>query len=284
MSLRIRLLFVSLVLLAAGLTAAGLVSYRSLSSFLHQRTDAQLDATVGNVNHMVSTLPADATITRQDLGAAAPGLWVLLRNPDGSTLWQIQGYRWTERPLTPLLPATLPALHAGGYLPSATFSTPAREISGVKFRMMVATMESGQTLIVGASMQEANRTLDRLVMVEEIGGALILVVAAVAGLWLMRLGLRPLVRMEATAETIAEENLAQRLPGDKAKTELGRLARVLNTMLSRLETGVHGTQGVGGTTARIRGAPPSFRRRRVARTSHADRRRASPRRVVPAAR
>jgi two-component system, OmpR family, sensor kinase len=237
MSLRIRLLVVSLVLLVAGLTAAGLVSYRSLSSFLHQRTDAQLDATVGNVDHVISTLPAGTTITRQDLGAAAPGLWVLLQKPDGTTLWEIQGYAWTAKPVSPRLPATLPALHETGYLgPSARFSTPARESDGPQFRMMVATMGSGQTLIVGASMQEAERTLNRLVMVELIGGALILLVAALAGTWLMRLGLRPLVRMEATAETIAEENLAQRLPGDKAKTELGRLARVLNTMLSRLET------------------------------------------------
>ncbi len=237
MSLRIRLLVVSLVLLVAGLTAAGLVSYRSLASFLHGRTDAQLDATVGNVNHVISSLPAGSAITRSDLGAAAPGLWVQLQKPDGSTLWEIQGYKWTERPLTPLLPTTLPALHTSGYLgPSAIFSTSARENGGVEFRVMVATMESGQTLIVGASMQEADRTLSRLVMVEEIGGALILLVAALAGTWLMRLGLRPLVRMEAAAETIAEENLAQRLPGDNAKTELGRLARVLNTMLSRLET------------------------------------------------
>lgn len=237
MSLRIRLLVVSLVLLAAGLTAAGLVSYRSLSSFLHQRTDAQLDATVGNVDHLISSLPAGTTITRQDLGAAAPGLWVHLQKPDGSTLWEIQGYKWTERPLTPRLPTPLPKLDAGAYLgPSATFTTPAREDGGVSFRMKVATMESGQTLIVGASMQEAARTLSRLTKVEELGGALILLVAALAGMWLMRLGLRPLVRMEAAAETIAEENLAQRLPGDEAKTELGRLARVLNTMLSRLET------------------------------------------------
>ena len=62
-----------------------------------------------------------------------------------------------------------------------------------------------------------------------------MLVAALAGTWLMRLGLRPLVKMEAAAESIAEENLAQRLPGDQSKTEIGRLAGVLNTMLSRLE-------------------------------------------------
>ena len=236
MSLRIRLLVVSLVLLVAGLTAAALVSYSSLSSFLHQRTDAQLDSAVGNVRHVIAALPAGSTIRRQDLGAAAPGLWIQLRDSNGNTVWQIQGYAWTAKPLTPQLPQTLPPLRANDYLgPSALFSTAAMENSGVQFRMMVATTPTGQTVLLGASMQETERTLSRLVMVETIGGALILLVAAIAGMWLMRLGLRPLVKMEAAAESIAEENLAQRLPGDQSRTEIGRLAGVLNTMLSRLE-------------------------------------------------
>ena len=71
MSLRIRLLVVSLALLIAGLTAAGLVSYSSLSSFLHARTDTQLDSAIGNVRHVLAALPAGETISRQDLGGAA---------------------------------------------------------------------------------------------------------------------------------------------------------------------------------------------------------------------
>ncbi|MEY2524378.1 MAG: two-component system, OmpR family, sensor kinase [Ilumatobacteraceae bacterium] len=237
MSLRIRLLVVSLALLVAGLTAAGLVSYSSLSSFLHARTDTQLDSAVGNVRHVLAALPAGETIQRQDLGAAAPGLWVQLRDKDGATLWEIQGYAWTAKPLTPQMPAALPPLReVDNYLgPSALFSTPAVENSGVQFRMIVSSTPTGQTVVVGASMQDTQRTLNRLVMVEVIGGALILLVAAIAGTWLMRLGLRPLVKMEAAAESIAEENLGQRLPGDQSKTEIGRLAGVLNTMLSRLE-------------------------------------------------
>ena len=237
MSLRIRLLVVSLALLVAGLTAAGLVGYSSLSSFLHSRTDAQLDSAVGNARHAIASQPAGTTISRQDLGAAAPGLWMQLRDSNGATLWQIQGYTWTDKPLSPRLPSKLPALHDNVYLgPSSKFTTSALETNHVDFRVMISTTPAGQTLVVGASLQEAERTLNRLVMVEVIGGLLILLVAAAAGTWLMRLGLRPLVKMEEAAESIAEENLAQRLPGDGAKTELGRLARVLNTMLSRLET------------------------------------------------
>ena len=103
------------------------------------------------------------------------------------------------------------------------------------FRVLVSTTPGG-TVIVAASEQETDRTLRRLVTIELLSGGLILLVATLSGLWLTRLGLRPLVRMEAAAENIAEENLAARLPEAAAGTEVGRLSRALNTMLTRLES------------------------------------------------
>jgi len=235
-SLRLRLLAASLLLLLCGLTAAGFVSYTSLSSFLRSRTDSQLHSAVSNVRRVIAQLPAGTTITTQQLGAAAPGVWVQLRESDGTTATEVQGYGWLAEPLTPALPAGLPALYGDTYLgPIAVITVPASEDHDVEFRTIVATTGAGQTLIVGASLQESARTLRRLVMVEIFAGGLILVTAALAGAWLVRLGLRPLARMEAAAETIAEENLAERLPGDDRRTEVGRFARVLNTMLARLE-------------------------------------------------
>jgi len=224
------------VLLVLGLSTAGLVGYRSLSSILRSRTDAQLEAGVANVRKVISGLPAGTTITAQQLGAAAPGVWVQLRSGAQAPPLEVQGYAWIAKPLTPQLPASLPALRGTTYLgPTATFDTASREAPGTDFRVMVATTATGQTLVVGASMQEPETTLRRLVVVEVVAGAAILVGATLLGMWLVALGLRPLARMEAAAETIAEENLAGRLPGDSAKTEVGRFARVLNTMLARLE-------------------------------------------------
>jgi signal transduction histidine kinase len=235
MSLRLRLLLASLVLLVLGLVTAGLVGYRSQSSFLRSRTDAQLEAAVSNVRRVIAGLPAGTSITKQDLGAAAPGVWVQLRSDAQAPELEVQGYAWIAKPLTPKLPETFPALSGGSYLgPTATFDTPSRE-SSTGFRVMVATTGTGQTLVVGASMQEPDTTLRRLVIVELIAGGVILVGATLIGMWLVTLGLRPLSRMEAAAESIAAENLAGRLPGDGASTEVGRFARVLNTMLSRLE-------------------------------------------------
>ncbi|MCY7302427.1 MAG: HAMP domain-containing protein, partial [Thermoleophilia bacterium] len=51
------------------------------------------------------------------------------------------------------------------------------------------------------------------------------------GLWLVRVGLRPLGWIEVTAAAIAGGDLSQRVDNDDQKTEVGRLGGALNTML-----------------------------------------------------
>ncbi|MGH9096140.1 MAG: sensor histidine kinase, partial [Acidimicrobiales bacterium] len=65
------------------------------------------------------------------------------------------------------------------------------------------------------------------------GGALI--AALLLGLWLVRVGLQPLRQVEVTAAAIAEGDLSRRIPGDERRTEVGRLSRVLNIMLARIQ-------------------------------------------------
>ncbi|SDO97408.1 two-component system, OmpR family, sensor kinase [Actinopolyspora xinjiangensis] len=66
-----------------------------------------------------------------------------------------------------------------------------------------------------------------------------LLLATVVGLvavgrWVVHLGLLPLTRMERTAGAIAEGNLELRLRETDPHTEIGRLGRVLNSMIERL--------------------------------------------------
>ena len=58
--------------------------------------------------------------------------------------------------------------------------------------------------------------------------------AAAAGWWLVRVGLRP-SRRGSDGRAIADGELDRRVPGDDAHTEVGRLARALNTMLGRIQ-------------------------------------------------
>src|SRR5262249_61216854 len=63
-----------------------------------------------------------------------------------------------------------------------------------------------------------------------------LVVSAGLGLWLSRLGLRPLRMIQATANRISSDNLSERIPVAEVHDEISNLARLLNEMFDRLES------------------------------------------------
>jgi two-component system OmpR family sensor kinase len=65
--------------------------------------------------------------------------------------------------------------------------------------------------------------------------AAVLVAIALVGLWVVRLGLRPLTAIGETAAMIAAGDLSQRVARDDEQTEVGRLGRALNAMLHQIE-------------------------------------------------
>ncbi|MFE3959130.1 sensor histidine kinase [Nocardia sp. NPDC059091] len=67
------------------------------------------------------------------------------------------------------------------------------------------------------------------------GAGLILALGGVAA-WLVRVGLRPLSRIEHTAEAIAAGDLDRRVEHADIHTEVGRLGTAFNVMLERLST------------------------------------------------
>ena len=96
-------------------------------------------------------------------------------------------------------------------------------------------MSDGRQLILGLPLTATDATLSHLVQVELLVTGAALLLAVLAGWWLVRIGLRPLAEVERAAEDVAGGELGRRVPGETATTEVGRLARVLNTMLGRIE-------------------------------------------------
>ena len=92
-----------------------------------------------------------------------------------------------------------------------------------------------QLLVVAAPLKEADETLHRLLIVELAVAASVLAAVLLLGLWLVRVGLRPLGRIEHTAAAIAGGDLSQRVENDDPRTEVGRLGGALNTMLGQIE-------------------------------------------------
>jgi two-component system OmpR family sensor kinase len=103
-----------------------------------------------------------------------------------------------------------------------------------------------------------------LVLVELLVSVAVLVVLAALGYAVVRSSLRELVEVEHTAEAIAAGDLSRRVPESDDRTEVGRLASALNTMLSQIESAFRAREA-SETSAR---ASEERMRRFVADASH----------------
>jgi two-component system OmpR family sensor kinase len=258
MSLRTRLLIAIGIVAVAALAIADVITYSSLQTFLYQRIDQQLTAThvqfeqaverglpsslgghCGPFGNSGGGLPASVP-SRPDNPAfsAFQTVAVQVRSSNGTVSDQLNCPAYVAgEPFTPAIPRSLPATQAA---PDGTqvayFTAPATEVDGPTFRVRASTLPNGDVLVVAQPLGETDSTLHHLLLVELVvtGGAVI--VALLGGFWLVRLGLRPLRDMETAAESIAEDNLTERVPGENDTTEVGRLARTLNIMLARIES------------------------------------------------
>ncbi len=95
------------------------------------------------------------------------------------------------------------------------------------------------TIVVGIDFSSASRTLTELTGIDVIVSGLLLLVLAVVGVAVIRASLRPLKDIEQTAGAIAAGDLTRRVPERDPRTEVGRLGRSLNVMLSQIETAFH---------------------------------------------
>lgn len=235
-SLRTRLLAAIAVVALVGLVVADLATYAALKSFLVDRIDSSLDS----ANRPLTNLLIEQTDSSRQFGsdsadkaalaAAAPGAYVEVRDErnepvlSGST-------RGSYATAAPALPNRLSGLDRPNDV--RYFTVDARR-SGPRFRVRAEELSEGGVLLVALPLDEVNRTLHQLIVIELVVTGAALLAAIGLGLWLVRIGLRPLRDIETTASSIAGGDLSLRVPED-SRTEVGRLGSSLNTMLGHIE-------------------------------------------------
>jgi two-component system OmpR family sensor kinase len=242
-SLRARLVAGVLVLAAAGLLTAGAITYTEQRSFLLDRVDDQAQAAVQ---------PVARVLGAEGLGAPPPGQGV--PGPPGRP-----GDRGGGRPPPNLPPGTYGARLApdGTVLASTTLSygeeerpppdlppdPPDGELvtveatgdSGLRYRVLAEAAPGGGSIVVAIPLSDVDQTLDRLAVVLALVAGAVLLALALLAWWVVRMGLRPLDRIGATAGASAAGDLDRRVEPADARTEVGRLGLSLNAMLDRLE-------------------------------------------------
>jgi two-component system OmpR family sensor kinase len=241
-SLRARLVVGLLALAAIGLLVLAAVTYVEQRSFLIDRVDQQLQAAIRPVSAALDFSlgqtqprpPGRPAPGEPGFGGGGPGFGL----PEGtygehrdangtveSTTTQ-QGYGETESAKAPTLPADLPTGKP----------TTADGGNGEDYRVLAVDDPRGDGVnVVAIPLAETSRTLDRLLLVEALVIAAVLLVLGLAGRFVVRVGLLPLERMGHTAGAIAGGDLSHRVEPADPRTEVGRLGLALNAMLERLE-------------------------------------------------
>ena len=230
MSLRARLLLVTIGLVAVGLLVANVATFTFTRAFLERRIDEQLTA--------ARPFAAAALIDQGSFGspppgvAVPPGTYAEARSAEGEVV-AVTTFGYQE-PAVPPLPSTLPPPDEGADDDPSTVAFTMRD-EGTAWRALATTLQSGGTLVVAVPLTETTATLRRLLGVELVASAIVLAAVTALALWLVRLGLRPLDDMASTADEIAAGDLSQRVRPAGPRTEVGRLGMALNGMLSQIE-------------------------------------------------
>lgn len=243
MSLRARLVAAMLALVACGLLAADIATYSSLKSFLISRVDSQLDGAHRSVERAVFGPGRRVTDSLRQIGEVVPGVYVQVRDTNNETLVTVEGRGRDDPESAPKLPDNIlslsltPTPGAGAAtVPVARLMTvPAAEQGGPRYRVSVSALPDGGALVVGLPLRDTAATLHRLFLIEVLVTLLVFAAAAGVGLWLVRLGLRPLVAIEGTAARITAGDLQQRVENADPRSEVGRLGQTLNVMLDRID-------------------------------------------------
>ncbi|PZG08499.1 sensor histidine kinase, partial [Nonomuraea aridisoli] len=129
----------------------------------------------------------------------------------------------------------LPGSGDGPDVPASAISAvPPAPFTAGEWRTLVVRLPNGDRAAVSMSLEPNRSTVRQLLLIEAAAGALVLVLLGVVALAVVRLGLRPLTRMERTATAIAAGDLDRRVADSDPRTETGRLGQALNVMLGRL--------------------------------------------------
>jgi two-component system OmpR family sensor kinase len=237
-SLRARLLAAVLALTACGLLLAGAITYYEQRSYQFDRVDQQLRTSVVGVDHKLSPGRGGPAGNYGDPDDHPPGGGPNFGIPAGTygEKRDASGAVIAAKPFAvngtvtakPALPATVPIGKA--------FTVGGQTGAGTRYRALaMRDPMDGSVTIAAIPLNATDDTLRRLLVVEALVIAAVLIVLGLVSWVVVRVGLLPLDRMGHTAGAIAGGDLSHRVESTDPRTEVGRLGISLNAMLDRLE-------------------------------------------------
>lgn len=226
-SLRAKLVAAVLGIVAASMTAISVSSVAAMQGYLLNRVDDDLRAF------------ANTLIERRQVQVTTSANGVLLPSPYVFEIRAADGRLESAYPepdgAWPKVPSEPAELKAREHRPFTVDS-----VSGMtRWRLLIETVDIAERkyfLVIGANLNSVDNTVDRLSHLSLLIGLVVLGAAALVAIGAVWASLRPLGEIERTATAIAAGDLSRRVPDRDPRTEVGRLARVLNMMFNQIET------------------------------------------------
>jgi two-component system OmpR family sensor kinase len=232
MTLRVRILVVTVALFVVGLIAANFATYYFLGSFLVDRVDDQLEAATRPAATRL-TLTAPLHDEEGEHGLSLPeGSYAALVDERGRVRREARFPSGQEAP-RPNIPIDLIRSPAADRELAPTTAPAVR--GETEYRLIAEPLAKEGTVVIAVPLTEVQATERRLLLIGGVVSGLVLLAIGVAAYWLTRRELRPLERMAQKSGAIAAGDLSQRVEPDDPRSEVGRLGGALNVMLDEIE-------------------------------------------------
>ena len=225
MPLRVRLVAIVLVVLAAALLFSNLATAYLMHRDLMGRVDAELKSVAEPVARQ-----AVVNLSRGDDATTPTGYAFALfpTNGEDETL---------VNPTSEKLHPDVPRLSLQDVRVQKSRPFTVASVDGeMEWRFIAGTVGRGEaTFAVGVPLRSVKQTVAQLLVTTGVLSAFVLAGSALLGWYAVRRAFRPLTQIEDTAAAIAGGDLARRIPLRAADDEVTSLSRSLNAMLAQIE-------------------------------------------------
>lgn len=229
-SLNARLTALVMLILTAGLMSATLLTTTIVRNYLIQSIDDDLTTTYSNIASQIITDQSGTSILPSDYYLAvgnSNGLlnyWVQPETANSLGVPDLNTYLRRDFPHTQI-PYDEP------------FTTDA-VMTSTQWRVLIQRFHSNVgpiDIYVALPLTETEQLVDHVQRILMLTGLSIIAIGGAIGSLAVSRSLKPLAGIERTAAAIAQGDLSRRIPQSPASTEVGSLARSLNTMLATIE-------------------------------------------------
>ncbi len=231
-SLRSKITGVTVLMLTLGLLVSGVGTMAMLRQYVIQQVDAQLQADAQTASNGYSA----SALGQGNPAVVSSDYFVALYDEHGT----LKDHTWKDRPAQeiPLMSSSLDlqsVIELDGRTLTLKDSAHDTEYLAVAVPLVITPQGTLGTLVMAISLKQTENTMATYLTIFLGFGLGVVLVGALLTRLLVTTTFAPLREVERTAAAIADGDFSQRLGGATPNTEVGRLNRSLNTMLSRID-------------------------------------------------